>query len=665
MSTSHTSWGNDAEQPDEVRTQTYYRELDRPLTRGEIARHLLEPLCRQEESVQQRWRGGEERTAEEIIAAARETYEAIKEVPPVEQAAYFLKQGDQSQKQAAVSFLMENDSEANAPLIEAFLLTSPTDMSDFMGGGYGGFLVAQYVQKRGEQAADFVERYAAMRQQIDLPAGMASDENVVKQLRKRVERELTTLRALVRKPDLSATITALVNTETGDETSVMVAYQTLGRLPAETVVPAMLQAAVQSTNASVRSRILQMMPMLRYAGIQEQTAVEDVAAAIEALAAKNRANIGTNAAAWKILLADTRPDTTAQMGFGHTRDLTLADLAATAIESLYSVDSPIKSFGDHRGAANLPVAVTMRVLRERATARLEGTAEADLPQLPSADDVPDERRAALVAAVTQATAPELPQLLAEFSAAENLYLAEAADEKEPLRKALAAPSRRITSVQIDSTLPEEAAAHLQKLQDTALGTHALAAMRQCCMEQLAGGTAYSVGLTAIGLGRGLSLVVRAVGETGLGGMGNASLFDHLNRKGSQPRGLVTGMLYGGDQDFAHAMWLVELAPATAPAAAAVADAAAADGEKAGQDDAEDDEEDEDDDNGMAEMMMSSFERQNKAFDEAAQTFCAGDRPLAGNASITFTGTLPPSPKDKKSADDDDDDDAMEMMMMGF
>jgi hypothetical protein len=139
-------------------------------------------------------------------------------------------------------------------------------------------------------------------------------------------------------------------------------------------------------------------------------------------------------------------------------------------------------------------------------------------------------------------------------------------------------------------------------------------------------------------------------------MGFSGWVDRLNRKGAKPNGFVTGMLQGGEEGYGHGLWMVELPPAAVPAVAAAAGATTAAGAKTGEDedDDEDDDDDEDeDDDEMAEMMMSGFEEQNQAFDEAARSFCSGDAPLAGYASITFTGLLPPKPGEKSDEDEDE------------
>ena len=71
--------------------------------------------------------------------------------------------------------------------------------------------------------------------------------------------------------------------------------------------------------------------------------------------------------------------------------------------------------------------------------------------------MPEERRAALVAAVTQAAPAELPKLLERFSPAETLYLGQAVDDHAALARALAAPSPFLRTVlrtlRLDEVLP--------------------------------------------------------------------------------------------------------------------------------------------------------------------------------------------------------------------
>ncbi|MEI6515708.1 MAG: hypothetical protein WCO77_07010 [bacterium] len=197
---------SDARKSEAERAQFYYNRMDRPLTRGEIARALLAPLCRRDENA---W--NDELAPEEVIEEAKQAYATLKTLAPSALALHFLENGDRNQKQAAVSHMLQNNFEINAPVIEAYLLTPPSDEPGGMMIGSDNGLAQQYVGKRGEKAAEFVEKYAAMRKKIELPAGLADNVEYVKQMEKQIERELKTLRAMVKKQDLSAAVFNLAN----------------------------------------------------------------------------------------------------------------------------------------------------------------------------------------------------------------------------------------------------------------------------------------------------------------------------------------------------------------------------------------------------------------------------------------------------------------------
>ena len=617
-------------QGEEEMARFVYSRMSRPQTRGEIALHLLGPLAPSEES--ERRGGSDERLPEEIAAAAGEAYAAIKDLPHENRILYFLKNGDETQKGAAAQMMMKGDIASHATAIEEYLLIMPDDARYRLWGRSDNGMVKKYVELRGTQATNFVDRYEAMLRKIELPAGMDSEE-FADQFRKGIDDEVSALRALTRVPDLSGTIAAITNAAGDDQGWMYEAYQTLQRLPSDAASPALLQAAAGNTNAAARARLMQMLSMLGRQQNDDMEMEEDgpeVATPDESPTALTL--IGTNAAVWKILLADKRPAEGSYGSFGVEIDMTVADMAALGMESLYG--SLTKKARFWRSFGTLPPDVALSVFRRRAEARLAGTPENGLPQMPSVDDVTTERRVALAAALKQAAAADLPPLLDGLSPAETLWLAEVVDEDASLAAVLAAPSRRIVTVAIDPAL-EEPAAHLLKLQGTALGTNAVAAMRDYCRKQLAAGKALSVGLSSSGLAKGLSLKVDPVTGDDAHGALLASGFGAVNRKGGKPTGMVTGMLRGGSEGYGHGMWLVELAPGVVPEAAAVEKAAG---------EGEDDDEDEDDDEVEVEVLLdgmeSHFEAQNNAFDEAVAAFCQGTGPLQGNATITFTGMLP-------------------------
>ena len=626
---------SDSEKSEAERAQTDYNRMNRPLTRGEIARSMLAPLCPREENARH---DEDEATPEEVVDAAKQAYATLKALSPEALAQHFLNKGDSSQKQAAIGYLLQSDVEANAPKIEAFLLAPPSEEAGVIAMGADSGLVQQYVEKRGEKAAEFVEKYAAMRKKIELPAGMAGNDKYVKQMEKRAEREIKTLRAMVKKQDLSETVSALANSDDENE-SAMMAYSALGRQPPDKAVPALLAVAVQATNVAARARILQMMPMLRYSGmreeIQEGASSESMEAAMKSLAEKNKLNIGTNAAAWKLLLADTRVMPEGRMYSDGEYEMTIADMAATDIETLYAATSLMEQFGGREGLENLRPEVAMKVTRARAAARLAGKPEDQLPKMPSADDVAADRRKAIDAEVLKAAPAALGAFLDKLTDSESLYLAEAAEENEAIMKVLAPRSRRIVAVKTAPELPAAEAAQLKKLVDTTISTNAIAEMREVCKRQLAQGKPVSAKLSSSGLGKGLALNVTLIDGTALRDYGSISV---LNGKGRKPKGIVTGILRGGETS-GYGEWLVDMPASFAPTGTVTAAAA--------------DKEDESED--RMESVISSLESQQEAFETAVEAFCVSDEALGQSTAVMFTGMLPPKAKDKKKGSDDDDE----------
>jgi hypothetical protein len=634
MSSYMSFSGDDASVSEEDRARLVYNQMDRPMTRGEIARTLLAPLSPRDENARQLEGDAD---PEEVIEGARKVYEAVKNLPPASLAQYYLKNGDQSQKQAAISAMVASDVESNAPVIEAFLLTPPTeDASEHMMGN--GF-VQQYVQKRGEQAAEFVEKYAAMRKKIEMPSHIADNPEYVKMMEKQAENEIKTLRALVKKQDLAALIATLANSSDEDGGS-MAAYAALEHQPPAKSLPLLLAAAVKATNVASRARILQMMPMLRYSGMQEsmQEDEEDgevdsdgMPLAMKQVAEKNKLNIGTNAADWKLLLADTRAMPGGRMYSGGTYEMTVADMAASSIESLYGDVSAMGPYGHRGGAGTLKPEVAMKITRERAAARLAGTPEDQLPKMPSADDVSAERRKAIEADILKATPAKLGSLLDKLTDAEGLYLAELANEKEEVMKALSSLSRIIASVATPPSLPEAEAARLKKLAGSSVTTNAIAEIRDICKRQLAAGTAFMATLSSAGLGRGLRLDVIAVDEAtqAMYGSGYSSM---LSNTAGGRKGIVQGSLRNG-RNYGHGMWLVDL-PAQAAPTGTVA---------AAQADSDDNSED------RLVPFESTLESQNEQFETAADTFCKPDESLEPGAMVSFTAILPAKESDKKKS----------------
>ena len=631
---SRSYYYGDNDMAEEERAKRDYEEMDRPLTRGEIACELLQPLCPSESE----GHGGNDKALpEEIAAAAKKVYETVKALPPAALAEHFLKTGSQPQKQNAIACLLEADADTYAAAIEAYLLAPPADDQPNFGNPDEG-LVRAYVEKRGEKAAAFVEKYVESLKKRPQPKGLENDERYSKQFAKQVDREIMTLRAMVKKLDFAETVNALSATD-DDGAFASAAFAALRRQPAAQALPALLAAAVQATNVTVRARILQMAPSLRFAGSEEEmekammaaTSPDAIADVLKNIAEKNKMSIGTNAPAWKVLLADMRP--VQERGFfgGDEDEASISDVAATSIEAVYGSESMMEMISGHSSAENLRPETLKKFMKLRALARLEGKSEDQLPKMPSADDVSAARRKVIDAALTKTAGHDtVAALIDTLTDAETLYLAEAMDANPAVQKAVAPLTRRIVAVTTDPALAPADAVRLAKMKGANVSTNLIAEMREVCMRQVAAGKPVGVTLASTGTGKGLELRVKPLDDVS---QRRASGFSPLSGKSGKPQGSVTGIARGGD-GYGHALWPVDLPAPSAPAGVAAT-------------------KDDDPDDDRLDSFENMFERQQEDFENAVESFCETGKALSPGASVSFFGALPRKAKGKKGASDDD------------
>ncbi len=630
MIAGHTyySYDSDANRNDAEHAKVLYDRMERPLTRGELACALLAPLCRREEQHGE----VEAAAAETVVASAKQLYAAVKGLPPAALSRYFLEKGDDNQKQQVINYLVQGDCETNAPAIEAFLLTLP---SDEFGGLMRNYYVAQqYVQKRGAKAADFVEKFAALSKQAGLPRGMEGDAKYAKRMEKDRERLIKALRALTKSQDLAQAVGDLAASTNMNDNEAMI-YATLAQQKPAVALPVILAAAVKATNVTARSRLLSHLQGLRYAGMQEEMQAgvpegseEDMAAYMAKLAAKNQLSIGTNAAAWQLLLADLRPMQAQRWYGGDEATWTIADLAAYSIEALYAEPSQMEQSA-RRGGTLRPDKM-FALQRARAAARLAGKTEAQLPKYPSADDVPAERRQAIEAALRQAKPAALGKMVEPLTDAEQLYVAELVNENKAIAQLFAPLARMISLVKMPTNQPVAVGARLRKLEGTPVTTNALTEMREFCRQQLVASNAVTVALSAAGFGRGLQLTVTGTDQA------MVRMYDDSRsiwrQMGVGRKGMITGFLQAGN-NHGNAMWLVDLpAPAKTSAVPAAVD------DRIDQ---------------MA-AFANSWESQQEQFESAAELFCKAEELAGDYVRVQFMGMLPPVQGQKQQAGQDDD-----------
>jgi hypothetical protein len=159
-------------QGEEQAAEMMFNSMQRPLTRGEIARGMLQPLLIMDD----RQRGELYRMSGEDLAAECEAWHKEYKGKSVEELArIYMEKGDQSQRQYAMNYLMKGKNlEANKAEIEKMLLTIVKESTDTP------YIVQQYVQQRREKASNFVEQVAALMAVTNAPAHSGTENGAMR-----------------------------------------------------------------------------------------------------------------------------------------------------------------------------------------------------------------------------------------------------------------------------------------------------------------------------------------------------------------------------------------------------------------------------------------------------------------------------------------------------
>jgi hypothetical protein len=139
------------------------------------------------------------------------------------------------------------------------------------------------------------------------------------------------------------------------------------------------------------------------------------------------------------------------MAYYYEEVATVGNIAAKSIEMLYHDESGPKIYsGESISGRRLLSSRLYPVLRKRAERRLAGDAEADLPPLPNAMNVQEERVAAILKEID--TTNNVVSLVASLSFDELLALEEPFNTKSNLWKKSVRAANVITRVKVDEKL---------------------------------------------------------------------------------------------------------------------------------------------------------------------------------------------------------------------
>jgi hypothetical protein len=410
-----------------------YRNMNRPATRSDIARSLLEPLVA---SAADRSRSSDQLSDEEFRDEARAWYEEHKDQAPEQLAFGILEQENPSAKGQAIDYLLKHLPKEKLTGLEKYLVDEETP-------GNSMSLVQQYAEARGPEAKEFVEKFAArLQEESDDQPGSGNEEYRV-QMQRQLSNQVAQIRNLVSgKPfeELLADVAA------GKEKPDAVYPGLSRRLQKETpagAVDLLLPWAVKAGTPAAREwfvRGILMQPQLAqfsylasmpegqegyYGAFGRQKPVE-----LEAT---------RNADDWKTLMKDERLLASSTYGIPYT----VADHAAWTVEMLYD---PAHAKGSG-AVVNKLGRRGLGLIRARAAARVDG--KPDLPPYPDPSGATPERRAAILADLEKAGSGKAAELVRDLPLHEQVFLFDEARTNKTVSRTLVKEANVIRDVRAE------------------------------------------------------------------------------------------------------------------------------------------------------------------------------------------------------------------------
>ncbi|MBI2442129.1 MAG: hypothetical protein HYV35_12255 [Lentisphaerae bacterium] len=432
---SHVSFSfRDEEDMTEEHINLLYEALQRPASRSEIAVLLLQPLIKKDEENRH---SSSPVDRDDLAEQVKAWHAEHKAQSALELAWFYLKEGDDQQRNAAISLLIESGSESNQAAIAESFLKGDNPMRDI-------HLAHQFVMKRKEKAADFLVRYEAMLKKLMETGG---DDQMFKQddFKQMVEQNLASMKTLISAQPLEQILDELLTEKTTMEKAGAALYGAMGKKKPAELVPLLLGAAVKAKTPELRVQFMQMtasVPYMRTAmamdedgNVQEEAEEKADADQPAALDIKPAAEL------WKQLLGDTRVP---EADLYQDNSMSVADTAAGMIEALYGEKQAAGALWGRQ--APFQITRMQPILAARAEARLAGKPAAELPPLPDADSVSAEEKKKIVEQVLRAKDTEVDALIKTLSVDRVLALMEEVERNEALNAKLAGLANRVNAV---------------------------------------------------------------------------------------------------------------------------------------------------------------------------------------------------------------------------
>ena len=396
----------------EARITQMYNQMRRPVTRGEIAHALLQQLLPKDDDLRRSASGEDD--IEDLKADCLQWYQDNKDKSVLELARVYLTEGGRQQRRSAVQFLSKFGADADFVLVEKTFLEG--EQNEY------SYIITQYVQTRGEKSKAFVSQYTNT-----LMEAAGEDDNAVASAKRTIKQ----LEQIVSAGSVDDILESIISGKKKfSEMQAILRTRIWQPANGVEIMATLLGAASKMPEAQDSNSLLSMVLQFRY----YQNSGSGSAMKLPALE--------TYAELWKTLLADKRPVLDYRL---QGAEATIGDMTARNIEFLYAEDKGV--------AMNQTFALGMRVLpliHKRASQRLAGTAPSELPELPSANNVPEEALEVIIADIQKSE--DMPATLSALSMDALLALREPFTTQSNLWKKTASVAQRIQQVEIDEPL---------------------------------------------------------------------------------------------------------------------------------------------------------------------------------------------------------------------
>ena len=523
---SYRTFGADDDALSAEEAEQRLESFPRPVSRGEIARRILEPLV-----IGQDDEGGRRNrlTAEGLAQKSWAWYEQHKTADRAALRHQLLNEG----RQEVLDYLLNSQDATDRTAAESYLMDPNKLLENLQ-------FVGQYAQQQGPAARPFIQRYLAelKRQLAAMPKSDNSQTEVELPVQGRAEPvtdAIKVLEDLVSDKTLEQTLEELTGPEKKWNEEEMrkivpVLFAKLEQEDPDKALTWLLQACLKTKDDQLAIFLVECAGSLRMAQAQRQRSAGTPPTPPREL------KIETHADLWKQVLAQKR--SAPSPGNLGEETLSFQVQVALAIESCHGNPNELW-VGDAIKILGVRLA---ELIVQRAQARLAGKAAAELPAYPDETKVSKERAAQIGDLLRNSTTEKQHEIVNQLSLDEIVLLPDLVSADPKLNEKLVPGSHLIQNVRL--AVKNDALARLcLPLKGKALDRKTLESLIAECRKQAEQGTNVvvlverSLPLAGVNLSVMAGTSVggpsgRSAGRRGAGG--EASLMAVLQSRGSDP-----------------------------------------------------------------------------------------------------------------------------------